>query len=68
MKNNFVSSGPIQPAHENDDIQVVELKSFADFDRWMDEQLELLVARWAPLAAPNASRIPTPRQRGAQDE
>jgi len=68
MTNNFASSGPIPPAHENDDIQVVELKSFADFDRWMDEQLESLVARWAPLAAPNASRIPSPRQRGVHSE
>jgi hypothetical protein len=31
---------------------------YASFDIWMDEQLQQLVARWAHLAAPNASRPP----------
>ena len=33
-----------------------ELKSFAAFDRWMDEQLDRLVAQWIHTAAPNANR------------
>lgn len=32
------------------------LRSYAAFDRWMDEQLEVLVSRWMHAAAPNASR------------
>jgi len=66
MTNNFAPGGSVPPAHDSDEIQVHELKSFADFDQWMDEQLELLIARWAPHAAPNASRVQSPRQRGAQ--
>jgi hypothetical protein len=30
--------------------------AFRRFDQWMDQQLALLVARWAHLAAPNASK------------
>ena len=33
-----------------------EEQSLAEFGRWMDGELEQLVARWAHLAAPNASR------------
>jgi hypothetical protein len=33
------------------------LKSFAEFDRWIDDQLEMLVARWIHTAAPNANRV-----------
>ena len=29
---------------------------FRRFDEWMDQQLALLVARWAHAAAPNATR------------
>jgi len=51
------------PASENpaadskcaDQIQK-NLESFATFDRWMDEQLDELVARWIHTAAPNAER------------
>ncbi len=35
---------------------VAELKSFAAFDRWMDDQLTALVDRWIHSAAPNANR------------
>ncbi|MHC4398228.1 MAG: hypothetical protein ACYTG0_00955 [Planctomycetota bacterium] len=31
---------------------------YQEFTRWMDGQLEELVARWAHLAAPNAARCP----------
>lgn len=34
----------------------VEMESFFEFSFWMAEELEDLVAKWAPLAAPNASR------------
>lgn len=35
---------------------LVESKPFVDFDQWMDEQLDELVARWVHAAAPNAAR------------
>jgi len=38
-------------------------RSYAEFNSWMDRQLAKLVARWAHLAAPNASRRPPLRQR-----
>jgi len=34
-----------------------EMKSFAAFEQWIDEQLELLVAQWSHAAAPSAQRI-----------
>ncbi len=45
-------------AVEEQDIvsAVAELKSFAAFDRWMDEQLTALVDRWIDTAAPCANR------------
>jgi hypothetical protein len=33
-----------------------EEQALVEFGRWMDGELEQLVARWAHLAAPNASR------------
>ena len=47
--------------HEIEDWPYTEiaraLRSFADFDQWMDDQLEHLVARWIHAAAPNADRF-----------
>jgi hypothetical protein len=38
--------------------------AFRRFDQWMDQQLAILVAKWAPFAAPAASRPRTmPRRR-----
>ncbi len=68
MTDNFASGGPVPPVHEDGDLLVLQSKSFEAFDAWIDEQLALLVARWAPLAAPNASRVPSPRQRGVPDK
>jgi hypothetical protein len=43
---------------KQDAARVAEaLKSFAEFDHWMDDQLDLLVAQWIHAAAPNANRI-----------
>jgi hypothetical protein len=43
---------------KEDATRVAEaLKSFAAFDHWMDDQLELLVAQWIHTAAPNANRV-----------
>ena len=45
---------------ENEDVELfVEAgtESFETFDRWMDDQLGNLVARWAHMAAPNASLV-----------
>lgn len=33
-----------------------EMKSFRAFDRWMDDQLDRLVAQWIHAAVPNANR------------
>ena len=46
-------AAPKQPTVE--EIQK-SLDSLATFDRWMDEQLEALVAEWIHAAAPNAER------------
>ncbi len=34
----------------------VNRKAYRRFDRWMDQQLDDLVTRWAHLAAPGAQR------------
>ncbi|MEO8493939.1 MAG: hypothetical protein ABI614_02640 [Planctomycetota bacterium] len=34
----------------------VDMEAFFEFSFWMAEELEDLVAKWAPVAAPNASR------------
>ena len=34
----------------------VEMEAFFDFSFWLAEELEDLVAKWAPLAAPDAAR------------
>ncbi len=48
---------PSKTAAKRDPNQILrELQSYAAFDRWMDEQLEILVARWIHRAAPNAQR------------
>jgi hypothetical protein len=39
----------------------VPLLAYQQFNRSIDEQLQELVAKWAPLAAPNATRRPRPR-------
>jgi hypothetical protein len=50
------SSEPLVSRNVDAAIVAAESKSFADFDRWMDTQLDLLVAQWIHTAAPNASR------------
>jgi hypothetical protein len=37
-------------------LSASEEKALADFDCWMDGELEKLVARWSHLASPNASK------------
>ncbi len=51
----YFSSGSTS-RREDPAIVAAELKCFADFDRWMDEQLAQLVALWIHTAAPNANR------------
>lgn len=34
----------------------VKMEAFFEFSFWMAEELEDLVAKWSPVAAPNASR------------
>jgi hypothetical protein len=47
--------GPVSPKPDTTEVARA-IKSFADFDHWMDGQLEELVARWIHTAAPNADR------------
>ncbi len=48
---------PSSTSSKADTNQILkELESYAAFERWMDEQLEILVARWIHRAAPNAQR------------
>ncbi|HEY2841878.1 MAG TPA: hypothetical protein VGJ26_22155 [Pirellulales bacterium] len=37
-------------------LSEAEEKALAEFDCWMDGELEKLVARWSHLAAPNAAK------------
>jgi hypothetical protein len=37
-------------------LSAAEEKALADFDCWMDRELEKLVARWSHLASPNAAK------------
>jgi hypothetical protein len=50
------SSKPLVSRNVDAAMVAAESKSFADFDQWMDVQLELLVAQWIHTAAPNANR------------
>lgn len=54
MTHDFLSNS----APDDSDIRLdaTESKSYLAFDRWMDEQLIVLVARWIHAAAPNANR------------
>ena len=52
MKNTLISP----KSREESTLVVAESKCFAEFDQWMDEHLEQLVAQWIHTAAPNASR------------
>lgn len=47
-----LSSEPARP----EDVRLAEPQTLAEFDIWMDDQLESLVARWIHTAAPNAGR------------
>jgi hypothetical protein len=40
----------------NPEFSEAEEQALNEFSQWMDGELEQLVARWAHLAAPNASR------------
>lgn len=57
MTHDFLPSPASEnPATDNNGADQIQknLESFATFDRWMDEQLNELVARWIHTAAPNA--------------
>ena len=38
-----------------DTTVALESEPFVAFEQWMDQELDKLVARWLPFAAPNAS-------------
>jgi hypothetical protein len=52
-------NSPLKPPvlyQDEPELLAHESKSFDAFDKWMDEQVELLVAQWIHTAAPNAQR------------
>jgi hypothetical protein len=53
----YDSLKPPAPRDDKIDWAVLETQSFIDFDRWMDGELDRLVAQWAHMAAPNAQRF-----------
>ena len=55
MTHDFLPSPAPDKQHTADQIQK-DLASLEALDRWMDEQLEELVAAWIHTAAPNAER------------
>lgn len=60
-------TGNSRKNHEDSDVPVkVAYASYVQFDRWLDIELEKLVARWAHAAAPQALRIARGRDRGAK--
>ncbi len=43
--------------HEENDVPVrVAYESYVQFDRWLGDELDRLVARWGCTAAPNANQ------------
>lgn len=56
--NQDYTAGGLSSEHEDPEGLFVEggTESFTEFDLWMDNQLEGLVARWIHAAAPNANR------------
>ena len=45
---------PTKPADDGDVKVLVTSQAFADFNAWIDVELDKLVARWVHRAAPNA--------------
>ena len=51
-------SGKVKIARSHWDVPVrVGLRPYMQFNRWLDGELEKLVARWSHTAAPNAARF-----------
>jgi hypothetical protein len=53
---------PVLEPENSGEIATAEEMALKAFDAWMDRQLEVLVARWVHLAAPNADH-PAGRRR-----
>ena len=45
----------------------VDMEAFFDLSFWLAEELEDLVAKWRPIAAPNASRTVNPTYGSVRD-
>ena len=62
----FPLTGHSRKNHEENDVPVrVAYESYAQFDRWMRDELDKLIAQWAHTAAPNALRSRAGQDRGA---
>jgi hypothetical protein len=59
MRRHRLDASPRGQRHEQADVPVkVDARSYRQFTRWLDRELDRLVARWAHQAVPNAARDP----------
>ena len=64
MRRDRFGLSPRRRASPYGDVPVkVASESYQEFTRWLDRELEELVARWAHVAAPKASRRAPSRRR-----
>ena len=64
MRRHRFDTDPRGPQYDDADVPVnVDARAYRRFARWLDRELERLVARWAHLAVPNASGDPHHRSR-----
>ena len=67
MRPDRFGSNPRRRASPYGDVPVkVASEPYQEFTRWLDRELEQLVARWAHAAAPNASPRRSSRCRFAE--
>lgn len=59
MRRHRFDASPHRHLHDHADVPVqVDARSYRQFTRWLDRELDRLVARWAHRAVPNATRDP----------
>lgn len=59
MRRHPFEASPRGQLHDHADVPVnVDARSYRRFTRWLDGELDRLVARWAHLAVPNTARDP----------
>ena len=59
MRRHRFDANPVWQLAESIDVPVnVDARSYLRFTRWLDGELDRLVARWAHQAVPNVTRDP----------